>query len=466
LKKTAVESGGSVIEEGGDDFTYSGLGLSVSEVHFSKPKPTSIAENIWSFLRSQVGLEPASGTSVVKKTLKSYTLYECATQCPDEIIIRATKREERSSYGLKYFDCDSNFQVKVEPRPVIPPASYQPFVEPYILYNCFSQAIVRLAGIIEHTGEDESHEGWKAWKPRLHAPSQCGYFMSLEWSKADLLYYSATRSITPKNAGSIALQLFEALSYLHSHGVVHRSVAPWNIRVADGRHGNSIFLAGFSTACTPEGDPLYIPKMPGPNSYSAPEMFSINYSEGLMKTNKEFWMKYDVWAAACIVAEILVGTRGRPLFKPRLLYHLANGGVDAARKMMAEQPGMYSHYPVLACVRPGEPGTSPEYRNNYFIAVEDLSKMVSGLDYLDRSNIALAEIISDVLVADPSQRPSAEEIAEQISERCVGAVKPAVVSGRKTHLVPITESVLKNFAKFGLPFFFLFSFSFSFILLL
>lgn len=99
-------------------------------------------------------------------------------------------------------------------------------------------------------------------------------------------------------------QMLEALSYLHSCGIVHRDVKPENL-LLDQRCDN-IKLADFGL-----GRPLYVPTQRLSDRcctlwYRPPE---------LLLGSCVYAMPVDVWSAGCVIAEM--GMRGRPLFHGR-----------------------------------------------------------------------------------------------------------------------------------------------------
>uniref|UniRef100_A0A914YSY9 Protein kinase domain-containing protein n=1 Tax=Panagrolaimus superbus TaxID=310955 RepID=A0A914YSY9_9BILA len=94
-------------------------------------------------------------------------------------------------------------------------------------------------------------------------------------------------------------QLFAALDYIASKGIAHRDIKPSNLLVDD--ESGILKLADFGNAkkliCTEEYPPYQVTRY-----YRAPE---------LVFGSKKYTTKVDVWAAGCVLGELLIG---KPLF--------------------------------------------------------------------------------------------------------------------------------------------------------
>jgi len=434
-------------EDSEESCNYNSLNNSSVSPPQQKQQPNSLL-NIGNSFRALFGQAESDPSRA--KVVDKYTLGECATASPDEIIIHAKKLRNGDSFGLKYIECNPIFspQARDDSNPIVyPKEAFISFVEPYILHELKCDTIIPLTGILSSSDSPS----WQKWKSRIRA-KDVGFFLELDYPLNDLRYHSAVGRATSGQEEHIALELFYALARLHCNGVVHRRVAPWNIRVVQSVFppGPScpIYLAGFGYACTPDGDESFIPPMLPPNSYSAPEMFSSNYHPNKMDT--DFWKSCDVWAAACVVSEILAGTRGCPLFCPRILRTLASGQDNGAKRLMDSNPALFSRYPVLSCVH-----YSSERKGVFVINVEEFCSMVRGKDALNAKESALARLMSTILVSNESKRPSAEEVVKRILELSKGRDRKLSLDAlRNSAFKPIQFLALSQFAHHNCPFFF------------
>ncbi|KAK3065641.1 hypothetical protein LTS18_002587, partial [Coniosporium uncinatum] len=113
----------------------------------------------------------------------------------------------------------------------------------------------------------------------------------------------AQNRLPPEAARTCLRDLFSALEYLHSHGIIHRDVKPSNI-LLKGSAGPA-YLADFGIAWSAD-DPASEPATAkitdvGTTSYRAPELLFGNTSY-----NKSL----DLWAAGCVVAEAANASQG------------------------------------------------------------------------------------------------------------------------------------------------------------
>ena len=149
-------------------------------------------------------------------------------------------------------------------------------------------------------------------------------FMVFECCEHDLSGIAATRDfdMSPPRVRSYMHQLLSALAHLHAAGWVHRDVKPTNVLVTS---GNLVKLADFGLARNlGVGRRAFSTFQVVTQWYRAPELIYGDPASGFA---------VDVWAAGCILAELMTG---QPLFTPddnlqhsRQIYRLC-GVPDAA----------------------------------------------------------------------------------------------------------------------------------------
>jgi len=136
--------------------------------------------------------------------------------------------------------------------------------------------------------------------PLLDSFRQAGgrFVLVLPFVPYDLAALLQKGCLSNRQITSTIQNLFGALAYLHSHGIIHRDVKPSNILLS--AFNGPAYLADFGIAWSPRDAACETPNEKitdvGTTSYRAPELLfgNTSYNESL-----------DLWAAGCVVAEAM-----------------------------------------------------------------------------------------------------------------------------------------------------------------
>ncbi|KAL8734297.1 MAG: hypothetical protein Q9166_001495 [cf. Caloplaca sp. 2 TL-2023] len=122
-----------------------------------------------------------------------------------------------------------------------------------------------------------------------------------------LLHSSKCPFLTPRRTTRILRSLFSGLAHLHTLNIIHRDIKPSNIllETLDG----PVYIADFGIAWT-DDDPASEPSDSkitdvGTTAYRPPE---------LLFGHRSYGCELDMWAAGCVVAEIVAGKPHPSLF--------------------------------------------------------------------------------------------------------------------------------------------------------
>ncbi len=115
-------------------------------------------------------------------------------------------------------------------------------------------------------------------------------YLSMELIEGASNFREAAKKLPPSGRIGLALQLLEALAYLHRHGVLHRDVKPGNVLVTE---GGQVKLLDFGVAALRDD----IPNFAGTLSYMAPEVY-----ERQLPTEAS-----DLFAVGVMLYEVLTG---------------------------------------------------------------------------------------------------------------------------------------------------------------
>jgi serine/threonine protein kinase len=107
--------------------------------------------------------------------------------------------------------------------------------------------------------------------------------------------YIKTHSPLPlRKVQDFTRDLMRALAYLHRRRIMHRDVKPSNLLISD----KGLRLCDFGQAKI---------KLPQSHSHS-PEISTLFYrAPEVLLGGKEYDEKVDMWAAGCVVGEMLLG---------------------------------------------------------------------------------------------------------------------------------------------------------------
>jgi cyclin-dependent kinase len=120
----------------------------------------------------------------------------------------------------------------------------------------------------------------------------------------------ASNELKPEHIYSYLMDLFQALDYIHSQGIIHRDIKPSNLLLAS--PSGPAYLADFGTAWHPEfsssDEPVDLKILDvGTSCYRAPEA---------LFGNRSYDTSLDMWAAGTMLAECLRKPPS-PLFESR-----------------------------------------------------------------------------------------------------------------------------------------------------
>lgn len=118
-------------------------------------------------------------------------------------------------------------------------------------------------------------------------------FLVMEWVEGPTLHEMIHKGVIPvKKAASLAMQLCDALSYAHNHGILHRDIKPGNIMV---NQEDQVKVTDFGLARPITGEAEENPY--GTPDYAAPEIL------GKGKVDQ----RADIYAAGIVLYEMLTG---------------------------------------------------------------------------------------------------------------------------------------------------------------
>lgn len=131
-------------------------------------------------------------------------------------------------------------------------------------------------------------------------------YLVMEWIEGRSLHDLIHKTTLPlRKATNLAMQLCEALSFAHEHGIIHRDIKPGNIMVNDADH---VKVADFGLARPPneaeEDNPMGTP------DYAAPEIRGGSVTDH----------RVDIFAAGVVLYEMLTGRVPETPRRPVTIY--------------------------------------------------------------------------------------------------------------------------------------------------
>ena len=134
---------------------------------------------------------------------------------------------------------------------------------------------------------------------KVFAAEKSSVYMVMEWAEGKLLreLLREQSKLSSKHALRLALQICEALDYIHSHGIVHRDLKPENIMVdAEG----NVKLLDFGIAAVAGARRLTFGKL-------SPTMGTPDYISPEQVKGKRGDCRSDVYALGVMLYEMLTG---------------------------------------------------------------------------------------------------------------------------------------------------------------
>lgn len=192
----------------------------------------------------------------------------------------------------------------------------------------------------------------------------------------DLSHYMKLNSVPPLSLIKVfSFQIFRALAYLHSIGICHRDIKPSNVLVDPDK--GRLQLCDFGSAKPIQSNEASVPYI-ATRSYRAPE---------LLFECKHYGYPVDIWAAGCVIAEMLTG--GHPIFSCTSNLEMIN--------LIAEIIGS-----------PTQAEMTSIHGTSTYIGQTIPPKSISSL-FPDWAPKELVDLLSQILVYDPGKRPTAHD---------------------------------------------------------
>ncbi len=185
-------------------------------------------------------------------------------------------REGICSTVYKAWDMDGKMRALKLTRPSAMTPPHDSEREARILERCASSRVIELVDTFRQAG---------------------GYFiLSFPFMRHDLMDLLGQKVLTPDEVKSHLRDLFSALAFVHSKGVIHRDVKPSNILLA--APSGPAYLADFGIAWSPND------KASEPADHKITDVGTTCYRPPeLLFGHTRYDCSLDMWAAGCVVAE-------------------------------------------------------------------------------------------------------------------------------------------------------------------
>jgi serine/threonine protein kinase len=162
-------------------------------------------------------------------------------------------------------------------------------------WDGLSSSFIREVSLLTLVSTHPNMVGYKGFTAR-------GFF--LELATADLKSYLTYTVLTPTLQLSFTKDLCNGLSYLHSHGIMHRDIKPQNILVCEENNNVTLKYTDFGIS---RGSGIAL------IGNFTPEIITLWYRPPeLLLGAKEYDQRVDVWSLGCVLYEMVTKT---PLFK-------------------------------------------------------------------------------------------------------------------------------------------------------
>ncbi|KDD75335.1 protein kinase [Helicosporidium sp. ATCC 50920] len=202
---------------------------------------------------------------------------------------------------------------------------------------------------------------------------------------------SPTPALSEPVVKLVAHRLFLALAHCHAAGIAHRDVSPSNVLLSA---RGAVALADFGQACALSS--------PAPARSLPPSDLSSTGTPGVgtrwykspetLLGSRTYAASSDIWAAGCVVAELLAGA---PLFP-------GSCDIDQLCRLSAALGGLSEEvWPGIARL--------PDWGKLRF-AKADRRPLTTLCPGLERASPEAVRLLEHILVLDPERRPTAPEV--------------------------------------------------------